>query len=157
MSKPTVLTDITIFQKDSPNKVRHAYIGEFPEPVVYGVHGGVKEFYGVEPEVEHPSTLDHIVAAAGGWLVGTLSGALEARKIPTSPDKVSAQIQGTIEAPEGVLKITKITCHYRVKVPDGKQDAAERSLSVFEQYCPVAQTLKGSVEFQHTWDIEVEW
>jgi hypothetical protein len=31
-----------------------------------GVHGGVKAFYKVEPEVEHPSTLDHIVASAGG-------------------------------------------------------------------------------------------
>ncbi|RBW69593.1 OsmC family protein [Bacillus taeanensis] len=88
-------------------------------------------------------------------MVGTLSGALEARKIPTSPDKVKANIQGTIEAPEGVLKITKISCHYNVKVPDGKVDAAERALSVFEKGCPVAQTLKGAVEFEHTWDIEV--
>ncbi|WP_083844938.1 OsmC family protein [Paenisporosarcina sp. TG20] len=87
-------------------------------------------------------------------MVGTLSGALEARKIPTSPDKVKANVQGTIEAPEGVLKITKISCHYYLKVPDGKQDAAERALAVFEKGCPVAQTLKGAVEFEHTWDIE---
>ncbi|WP_088105451.1 OsmC family protein [Halalkalibacter urbisdiaboli] len=86
-------------------------------------------------------------------MVGTLSGALEARKIPTSPNKVEAQVQGTIEAPEGVLKITKISCHYSLKVPKGKTAAAERALSVFEQGCPVAQTLKGAVDFIHSWDI----
>ncbi|TWT09344.1 OsmC family protein [Planomicrobium sp. CPCC 101079] len=88
-------------------------------------------------------------------MVGTLSGALEARKIPTSPDKVRANVQGTIEAPEGVLKITKISCHYIVKVPEGKQDAAERALAVFDRGCPVAQTLKGAVEMEHTWELEI--
>ena len=46
--------------------VRRAYIEEFPEPVRYGVHGGIKEFYGLEPEEELPATLDHIVAAVAG-------------------------------------------------------------------------------------------
>lgn len=66
MSKPIELTEITIIQKDTPNKIREAHINGFEEPVMYGVHGGVREFYGVETEVEYPSTLDHIVAAAGG-------------------------------------------------------------------------------------------
>ena len=43
--------------------VRKAFIEGFSEPVFYGVHGGIKKFYGVEPEEEHPATLDHIVAA----------------------------------------------------------------------------------------------
>ncbi len=63
-------------------------------------------------------------------------------------------MQGTIEAPEGVLKITKIDCHYQVKVPQGKESAAERALSVFEKGCPVAQTLKGAIQFEHTWELE---
>lgn len=67
---------------------------------------------------------------------------------------MKAKVQGTIEAPEGVLKITKISCQFDVKVPSGKKEAAERALSVFERNCPVAQTLKGSVEFAHTWVIE---
>jgi hypothetical protein len=45
---------------------RRAYIEQFPEPVSYGVHGGIKKFYGVEPEEELPTTLDHIVAAVAG-------------------------------------------------------------------------------------------
>jgi hypothetical protein len=64
VSKPVELTKITIVQEKPPHRL--AYIGEFEEPFDYGVHGGVKHFYGYEPETEYPSTLDHIVAAAGG-------------------------------------------------------------------------------------------
>lgn len=66
MSDIIELTKITIFQKDTANKIREAYIGDFKKPVMFGVHGGVREFYGVDTDPEYPSTLDHIVAAAGG-------------------------------------------------------------------------------------------
>ena len=45
---------------------RRAYIENFPEPVRYGLHGGIKKFYGVEPAEELPATIDHLVAAVGG-------------------------------------------------------------------------------------------
>jgi len=35
----------------------------FNEPIYYGVRGGIKRFYRVEPDDEHSATLDHIVAA----------------------------------------------------------------------------------------------
>ncbi len=46
--------------------VRHAYIEKFTEPVRFGVHGGIKKFYGIEPEEEVPATLDYMIAAVGG-------------------------------------------------------------------------------------------
>ena len=52
-------------QKDK-GPVRRAYIENFPEPVRYGLHGAIRQFYGVEPREELPSTIDHIVAAVGG-------------------------------------------------------------------------------------------
>lgn len=52
------------------------------------------------------------------------------------------------------MKITKITCHYELIIPEGKKAAAERALAVFHRSCPVAQTLAGAVEFEHTWTIE---
>jgi hypothetical protein len=64
MKEPIEISKIRIIQDERPN--RRAYIGHFEEPIQYGVHSGVKAFYKVEPEVEYPSTLDHIVAAAGG-------------------------------------------------------------------------------------------
>lgn len=46
--------------------LRHAYIEHFTEPIRFGVHGGIKRFYGIEPEEEVPATLDHVIAAVGG-------------------------------------------------------------------------------------------
>ncbi len=42
---------------------RKALIEGFSGEVFYGVHGGIKNFYKVEPTKEHPATLDHMVTA----------------------------------------------------------------------------------------------
>lgn len=46
--------------------VRRACIEAFPEPVRYGVHGNIRKFYGMEPEEELPTSLDHMIAAVAG-------------------------------------------------------------------------------------------
>lgn len=48
------------------DRIRRIHLAGFDEPLVFGVHGGVKEFYGVEPKVERPTTIDHLVAALAG-------------------------------------------------------------------------------------------
>ena len=46
--------------------IRHAYLGDIPEPVVFGMQGSLRDWYKVGPEEpETASTLDHIVAAVG--------------------------------------------------------------------------------------------
>ena len=45
---------------------RNAYLGEVPEPVVYGVQGALRQYYGVAEGPPIASTLDHIVAAVAG-------------------------------------------------------------------------------------------
>jgi hypothetical protein len=45
---------------------RHAYLGDVPEPVVYGVQGGLRQYYGVKEGPPIASTLDHIVAGVAG-------------------------------------------------------------------------------------------
>jgi hypothetical protein len=42
---------------------RRAIIEGFPGVVHYGVHGGIKDFYKLEPEEEYPATLDHMITA----------------------------------------------------------------------------------------------
>ncbi|QTN01364.1 hypothetical protein ERJ70_03350 [Sediminibacillus dalangtanensis] len=81
---------------------------------------------------------------------------MAARKIPTYPDKIKGSFKGTIEAPEGVLKITKIAGHYDLTIPKGTREKAERALHVFDRNCPVSQTLKGSVKIEHSWSITEE-
>ncbi len=50
-----------IEREDGPT--RKAIIQGFPGEVHYGVHGGIKDFYKVEPKEEHPATLDHMITA----------------------------------------------------------------------------------------------
>ncbi|PTX64990.1 hypothetical protein C8P63_101212 [Melghirimyces profundicolus] len=64
MNRPIEISNIRIHQDEGPN--RRAYIAGFEKPLLFGVHGGVQDFYGIKPDEERPSTLDHIVAAAGG-------------------------------------------------------------------------------------------
>src|SRR5215831_11751196 len=45
---------------------RHAYLGEVAEPVVYGVQGALRQYYGVKEGPPIASTLDHIVAGVAG-------------------------------------------------------------------------------------------
>jgi hypothetical protein len=45
---------------------RRAYLGEVPEPVVYGVQRSLCQYYGAKEGPPVASTLDHIVAAVAG-------------------------------------------------------------------------------------------
>ena len=45
---------------------RYAYLGEVIQPVIYGVQGGLRQYYGAKEGPPVASTLDHIVAAVAG-------------------------------------------------------------------------------------------
>jgi hypothetical protein len=46
--------------------LRRVFLGDVPEPVVYGVQGKLREYYGAKEGPPIASTLDHIVAAVAG-------------------------------------------------------------------------------------------
>ena len=48
--------------------LRRAYLPEEEAPIFFGVHSEVAEHYGVDTDVHEPhaTTLDYVVAAAGG-------------------------------------------------------------------------------------------
>jgi hypothetical protein len=48
------------------NGYRNAYLGEVETPVVYGVQGKLREYYGTKEGPAIASTLDHIVASVAG-------------------------------------------------------------------------------------------
>jgi hypothetical protein len=64
MGKIVHVSRMTIRQE--PDRIRRAYLAGFEEPIVFGLHGGVKEHYGAEPKEERPTTIDHLVAALAG-------------------------------------------------------------------------------------------
>ncbi len=58
------LSKFRIVQEKLP--LRRAYLEGFKEPIEFGVHGGIKHFYKMEPERDVPATLDYVVGAAAG-------------------------------------------------------------------------------------------
>ena len=128
-------------QKDA-GKDKTAYIENFPEPVRYGLHGGVKRFFKIDAGADLPTTLDHLVAAVGSCMAGTLGGALEGRGIPSYPGKISADVEGTIENIDGKPLLTRVHVKYTLKVPRGKTQDAERAVEVHDKGCAAAQSVK---------------
>ncbi len=82
-------------------------------------------------------------------MTGTLAGALEARGIPGHPDKLVADVEGTIENVEGRPLITKIKVKYTLKIPKGKRAEAERAIAIHDSRCPASQSVQRG--------IKVEW
>jgi organic hydroperoxide reductase OsmC/OhrA len=87
-------------------------------------------------------------------MTGTLAGALAARKIPTQPDKLVADVEGFVENVDGTPLITRIRVKYHVKVPQGRRGDAERAIAVHEKGCPVAQSVERGIRVE--WEGEVE-
>ena len=48
--------------------LRKAYLPQVKDPIKFGVHSKVAEFYGVDSDIHEPqaTTLDYLVAAAAG-------------------------------------------------------------------------------------------
>ena len=72
----------------------------------------------------------------------------------TSAENLVADVEGDIEDVEGVLKITKIRLHYRLKIPAGSKDQVDRVLTRYADKCPAYQSVKGCIDC--SWDVKVE-
>jgi len=62
-------------------------------------------------------------------------------------------VEGDIEDVDGVLRITKIRLTYKVTIPAGSRDKAERALAVYADKCPAYQSVKGCI--QVSWQAEM--
>ena len=86
-------------------------------------------------------------------MTGTLAGALEARGIPSNPDKLVADVEGTIENHEGRPLITKIKVKYTLKIPQGKRSEAERAIAIHDAGCPASQSVQRGIKVEWHGDI----
>jgi uncharacterized OsmC-like protein len=87
-------------------------------------------------------------------MTGTLAVALAARKIPTQPNRLSSEVEGIIENVDGKPLVTRITVHYKVKVPKGKREEALRAIEVHEKGCPASQSVRRGIAIE--WDGSAE-
>jgi organic hydroperoxide reductase OsmC/OhrA len=136
-------------------KIRWAYIPAEGEPIPFGVHSEVAEHYGVSADEEEPhaTTLDYLVAAAGGWLLGTFKGALAARQVSFEEDSLYADTVGEVETENKVLVLKRIkqTLHLRAEEKD--RETIERVVEVYEDSCPVARSIKPAIEITSELDL----
>jgi uncharacterized OsmC-like protein len=89
-------------------------------------------------------------------MTGTLAGVLEARQIPSYPEKLTADVEGVIEAVDGGPRITRIRVHYNIKVPKGKKEQAQRAIEIHEQHCPASQSVRRGIEIEFDGEITEE-
>jgi hypothetical protein len=67
MAEPTYVSNVRIERQSGP--LRIAYLPGEAQPVAFSVHGAVAAHYGVDPaklDSTHATTLDYVIAAAGG-------------------------------------------------------------------------------------------
>lgn len=78
------------------------------------------------------------------------------RHIPASPDKITATVEGDIEAVEKVLRIVRIRVRYALTIPQGMREKAERALARHSLSCPAANSIKGCIDLDIKADITEE-
>lgn len=86
-------------------------------------------------------------------MLGTLNGALEVRGIVLAPEAITADVVGINELRGKLPVLTRVEVAYRLRIPAGSREAADRALASHAEKCPTAASLKGAVEV--TWTAEV--
>jgi len=66
MDEPRYISKVRIVRERGP--IRRAHLPAEPEPVMFGTHDEVREYYGTAPGQypDHATTLDYVVAATAG-------------------------------------------------------------------------------------------
>jgi organic hydroperoxide reductase OsmC/OhrA len=81
--------------------------------------------------------------------MGTLAAVLAGKKIRTFQDLFKATVTGDIEDVDGVLKITRISVHYSLKLPEEKREDAVNVMETYLSSCPAAQSVIGCIDITH--------
>ena len=75
-----------------------------------------------------------------------MGSALEARKIPAGEGRLSAEAVGEVELDDKVLVLRRIHVNYQLVVRPEQLEAALRAHQFHKDSCPMARSLRGSIE-----------
>ena len=153
MGKLIQTSKVKVTKEPGKSKIKRAEIAGFPGALRMGVHGGIAEYFKLSPEEPMASTLDYIVAAVGGCMTGTVAGALEARGVSATADKLEVEAEGRIEDVDGKMILTGIKLHYRMKIPKEKRATVERALEHHEGLCAASESVRRGITVE--WDSEI--
>jgi len=82
-------------------------------------------------------------------MMGTLASVLAGKKIRTFADRFTATVTGDVEDVNGVLKITRIGVHYRLRLAEGQKQGALEAMATYLTKCPAAQSVIGCIRIEH--------
>jgi uncharacterized OsmC-like protein len=152
MSDVVYVSNVRIERKIGP--VRIAYITGESQPITFSVHGAIAKHYKVDPAKlteSHAATIDYVIAATAGWMLGTFGGALEARHIDASNGKLVAEVTGEVETEEGVLVIRRIHVAMQLMASEESRDVVERVHGIYSMRCPLYRTLYKAIQLSSTY------
>ena len=78
------------------------------------------------------------------------------RQIPARRETIHADVEGDIEAVDKVLRITRIRVRYRLRIPAGTREKAERAVATHAEKCPAANSVRGCIDLDIAADITEE-
>ena len=139
--------------------IRKAVLEMTGTEVTFGTPGWQGDHYGFEPGTVpvHPGTLDYLVASVGGCLIGTFGGALKARKIDSTGDRLTADAVGDVVVdPDGVLRLRAIAVRYTLRAPEDAREAAERAHTHHAAHCPNARSVAAAIDITTELDFVAE-
>ncbi|MEW6581908.1 MAG: OsmC family protein [Actinomycetota bacterium] len=74
-----------------------------------------------------------------------MGGALAARRVDASGDRLTATAVGDVEVVDGVLVITRIAVRYRLVAAPEHREAAERAHAAHSRHCPVYRSISPAI------------
>ncbi|HEX6711346.1 MAG TPA: OsmC family protein [Rubrobacter sp.] len=86
-------------------------------------------------------------------MLGTFSGALAARQVAF--ESLHAETVGEIEVENKVLVIKRIKQLFHLTAKEQDRETIERVLNVYADSCPVAASVKGSIEISSELDLTI--
>jgi organic hydroperoxide reductase OsmC/OhrA len=78
------------------------------------------------------------------------------RQIPVTRETIQSDVEGDIEAVDKVLRITRIRVRYRLRIPAGMREKAERAVATHAAKCPAANSVRGCIDLDIKADITEE-
>jgi uncharacterized OsmC-like protein len=146
--KNTVVYSARVRVEARPGGVKLIHLPPEAEAVPMGMHGPIAKHYKISEGTytPHASTLDYVIGATAGCLMGTLTRALQVRQIATEGGRLRGEAIGEIEAEDGVLVIRRIRMLVRLEAEESQRGAAERTIEHYASRCPVHRSLHNAID-----------
>jgi len=85
--------------------------------------------------------------------MGTFGGALEARHIDASNDKLTADVTGEVETEDNVMVIRRIHVAMKLVAPEESRATVERVHGIYAMNCPLYRTLHKAIQLTSSYEL----